>query len=700
MDKPFFDLQSEFGCDLFTKKAMRQFLSKEAYEALLAKMEDGTPLEGKLANEVADGMRRWAISRGATHFTHWFQPLNGLTAEKHEAFISGEDKDGKAIISFSGKELIKGEGDASSLPSGGLRATFEARGYTAWDTSSPAFVIHDDYGAVLYIPTAFCSYTKEALDEKTPLLRSQDYVNEQAKKALSLLGIETKKVIAYAGAEQEYFLVDSANFQRRKDLAYTGRTLFGAPSPKGQELEDHYFGPIREKVSSFMAEVNKVLWRLGVMAKTEHNEVAPSQHELACIYSPTNIAADQNQLVMMVLRRMAKKQGLVCLLEEKPFDGINGSGKHVNYSLGTEEGLNLFKMQKNGDNLPFFLFLTAMVAGADEYAPAFRLSASSYGNDFRLGGHEAPPAILSVFLGEELEKALDDLEHGSLPSKKEIIDTGAKSLPLLYKDTIDRNRTSPLAFTGNKFEFRMVGSNQNISGAATVLNTAVGKKLEEAYEAAKDAADKRSAIIAWIKKEMNAHRRIVYSGDGYSVSWAKEAQARGLMNIPTTIDAIQAVNESGAKSLYTLTGVLSESELRSRAEISYGAYSSRALIEAKTMSHIANKLLLPAANRYLSSLLAEEKDALQCKELLPSFALDRIRRIKELMDEASKALLMLEKDIDEASHIKGMQLALFAKSSLVEDMRKLRAPLDALELIVDKSYWPIPSYGDLLFHTI
>ena len=553
---------------------------------------------------------------------------------------------------------------------------------------------------MLYIPTAFCSYTKEALDEKTPLLRSQDYVNEQAKKALSLLGIETKKVIAYAGAEQEYFLVDSANFQRRKDLAYTGRTLFGAPSPKGQELEDHYFGPIREKVSSFMAEVNKVLWRLGVMAKTEHNEVAPSQHELACIYSPTNIAADQNQLVMMVLRRVAKKQGLVCLLEEKPFDGINGSGKHVNYSLGTEEGLNLFKMQKNGDNLPFFLFLTAMVAGADEYAPAFRLSASSYGNDFRLGGHEAPPAILSVFLGEELEKALDDLEHGSLPSKKEIIDTGAKSLPLLYKDTIDRNRTSPLAFTGNKFEFRMVGSNQNISGAATVLNTAVGKKLQEAYEEAKDAADKRSAIIAWIKKEMNAHRRIVYSGDGYSASWAKEAQARRLMNIPTTIDAIQAVNESGAKSLYTLTGVLSESELRSRAEISYGAYSSRALIEAKTMSHIANKLLLPAANRYLSSLIAEEKDALQCKELLPSFALDRIRRIKELMDEASKALLMLEKDIDEASHIKGMQLALFAKSSLVEDMRKLRAPLDALELIVDKSYWPIPSYGDLLFHTI
>lgn len=700
MDKPFFDLQSEFGCDLFTKKAMRQFLSKEAYEALLAKMEDGTPLEGKLANEVADGMRRWAISRGATHFTHWFQPLNGLTAEKHEAFISGEDKDGKAIISFSGKELIKGEGDASSLPSGGLRATFEARGYTAWDTSSPAFVIHDDYGAVLYIPTAFCSYTKEALDEKTPLLRSQDYVNEQAKKALSLLGIETKKVIAYAGAEQEYFLVDSAHFQRRKDLAYTGRTLFGAPSPKGQELEDHYFGPIREKVSAFMAEVNKVLWRLGVMAKTEHNEVAPSQHELACIYSPANIAADQNQLVMMVLRRVAKKQGLVCLLEEKPFDGINGSGKHVNYSLGTEEGLNLFKMQKNGDNLPFFLFLTAMVAGADEYAPAFRLSASSYGNDCRLGGHEAPPAILSVFLGEELEKALDDLEHGSLPSKKEIIDTGAKSLPLLYKDTIDRNRTSPLAFTGNKFEFRMVGSNQNISGAATVLNTAVGKKLQEAYEEAKGATDKRQAIIAWIKKEMNAHRRIVYSGDGYSASWAKEAQARGLMNIPTTIDAIQAVNESGAKSLYTLTGVLSESELRSRAEISYGAYSSRALIEAKTMSHIANKLLLPSANRYLSSLLAEEKDALQCKELLPSFALDRIRRIKELMDEASKALLMLEKDIDEASHIKGMQLALFAKSSLVEDMRKLRAPLDALELIVDKSYWPIPSYGDLLFHTI
>ena len=700
MDKPFFDLQSEFGCDLFTKKAMRQFLSKEAYEALLAKMEDGTPLEGKLANEVADGMRRWAISRGATHFTHWFQPLNGLTAEKHEAFISGEDKDGKAIISFSGKELIKGEGDASSLPSGGLRATFEARGYTAWDTSSPAFVIHDDYGAVLYIPTAFCSYTKEALDEKTPLLRSQDYVNEQAKKALSLLGIETKKVIPYAGAEQEYFLVDSANFQRRKDLAYTGRTLFGAPSPKGQELEDHYFGPIREKVSSFMAEVNKVLWRLGVMAKTEHNEVAPSQHELACIYSPTNIAADQNQLVMMVLRRVAKKQGLVCLLEEKPFDGINGSGKHVNYSLGTEEGLNLFKMQKNGDNLPFFLFLTAMVAGADEYAPAFRLSAASYGNDFRLGGHEAPPAILSVFLGEEMEKALDDLEHGSLPSKKEIIDTGAKSLPLLYKDTTDRNRTSPLAFTGNKFEFRMVGSNQNISGAATVLNTAVGKKLQEAYEEAKDAADKRSAIISWIKKEMNAHRRIVYSGDGYSASWAKEAQARGLMNIPTTIDAIQAVNESGAKSLYTLTGVLSESELRSRAEISYGAYSSRALIEAKTMSHIANKLLLPAANRYLSSLLAEEKDALQCKELLPSFALDRIHRIKDLMDKASKALLMLEKDIDEATHVKGMQLALFAKSSLVPDMWKLRAPLDALELIVDKSYWPIPSYGDLLFHTI
>ena len=695
------DVESEFGIDVFDDTEMRRHLPKKVYEELSKTIREGKDLDASLADDVAHGLKEWALSKGATHYTHWFQPLNGLTAEKHDSFLSRPDSQGKVLMEFSGKELIKGEPDASSFPSGGLRATFEARGYTAWDCTSPAFVIHDDYGAVLYIPTAFCSYTDEALDEKTPLLRSMDYLSDQAIRVLRLFGDRTaRRVIPYAGAEQEYFLIDSDRLARRKDLVYTGRTLFGSPAPKGQELEDHYYGPIREKISSFMSEVNETLWRLGVAAKTEHNEVAPSQHELATIYAPANVAADQNQLVMILLKRIAKKHGLICLLGEKPFQGINGSGKHNNWSIGTDDGRELLKPGDNPcENLLFLVFLTAILMGVDEFGGLIRESASGYGNDLRLGGHEAPPAILSVFLGNDLSKAVQDIIHGdkSFQWNKTILKTGVKTLPTLFRDTTDRNRTSPFAFTGNKFEFRMVGSESNVSEANTVLDTIVGYELSKYLDAVKDAKDFQKATRDWIRKSLSEHERIVFDGDGYSKEWVEEAKRRGLPNMSSSVDAISVLSSKEVISLFEESGVLTRNELLSRMEIKYSAYSSQAIIDCKTMSHMAHKILLPSVNRYLAFLYQERKSA---DGKVPSYVSESIVNIEKRLEEAFLALKKLDEDVVKANGRKGEKLAQYARDVLLPDMQALRKPLDDLELLVDKSYWPIPSYGDLLFHTI
>ncbi len=695
------DVESEFGIDVFDDTEMRRHLPKKVYEELDRTIREGKDLDASLADDVAHGLKEWALSKGATHYTHWFQPLNGLTAEKHDSFLSRPDSRGKIMMSFSGKELIKGESDASSFPSGGLRATFEARGYTAWDCTSPAFVIHDDYGAVLYIPTAFCSYTGEALDEKTPLLRSMNYLSDMAIKVLRLFGDTTaKKVLSFAGPEQEYFLIDSDRLARRKDLVYTGRTLFGAPAPKGQELEDHYFGPIREKISGFMSEVNETLWRLGVPAKTEHNEVAPSQHELATIYAPANVAADQNQLVMILLKRIAKKHGLICLLGEKPFQGINGSGKHNNWSIGTDDGRELLKPGDNPcENLLFLVFLSAIIKGADEYGALIRESASSYGNDFRLGGHEAPPAILSVFLGDDLGKVVQDIIHGdkSASHNRTVLKTGVKTLPTLYRDTTDRNRTSPFAFTGNKFEFRMVGSESNISEPNAVLGTVLGYELSQYLDAVKDAKDFTKATKEWIRQSLAKHERIIFNGDGYSKEWIEEAKKRGLPNITSAVDAISVLSSKEVIDLFEKTGVLTKSELLSRMEIKYTSYSSQALIDCRTISHMAHKILLPSVNRYLAFLYDEKQKALP---KAPSYVTESIKSIEGLLEEAFLALKKLDEDVLKAGNKKGEKLARYAKDVLLPDMFALRKPLDELELLVDKSYWPIPSYGDLLFHTI
>ena len=692
------DLKNEFGCLAFTDATAKRYLDKESYAALKEVKEKGVPLDGPLAEKLAHALKTWALENGATHFTHWFQPLNGLTAEKHDSFLSGVDEEGEAILSFSGKELIKSEPDASSFPSGGIRATFEARGYTAFDSTSPAFLYKDDSSCVLFLPTAFCSYTNEALDEKTPLLRSMDYLSEQAVKALRLLGDElTSRVIAYAGAEQEYFLLEGSRFAKRKDLAYTGRTLVGAPAPKGQELEDHYFGPIRTQVASFMSEVNRTLWKLGVPARTQHNEVAPSQHELATIYAPCNVAADQNQLVMLVLRRTAKKHGLVCVLDEKPFVGVNGSGKHNNWSLGTDTGINLLKPGKEPENnLIFQVFLAAIVAATDEFAPLLRESAATYANDYRLGGDEAPPAIVSVFLGQDLEQLVHRLIEGKNGSHNDrsIIDTGAKSLPLLYKDNTDRNRTSPFAFTGNKFEFRMVGSNQNISESSSVLNTAVGYELADFVNYVNGQQDKESAIKAWIQKTLKDHVRIIFSGDGYSSEWKEEAKRRGLPELRTAVEATEQLSSPIVHKLYQASHVLTEAELASRQEIKFANYASSALIDAKTLSHLTHKALLPAANRYLTLLVRETDGFDACV-----YANKTLKEVNALIDEAFAAVKELDEDIQNAKTLKGHELALYCRDTLLPAMKKARSPLDKLELIVDKSYWPIPSYGDLLFHT-
>lgn len=700
------DVVSVYGCNVFNDRARKEFLSQEAYNALKDAIDEHKELNREYADEVAKGMLKWALSKGATHYTHWFQPLNGLSAEKHDAFIGKPNKDGTISYDFSGNELIKGEPDASSFPSGGLRATFEARGYTIWDAQSPAFVLEDDEdGAVLYIPTAFCSYNGEALDEKTPLLRSEEALSDAAIRVLRLLGDnETKRVETFAGAEQEYFLIDREAFLKRKDLVYSGRTLFGASAPKGQELDDHYFGPIREKISSYMKEVNDVLWKLGIPAKTEHNEVAQSQHELACIYAPSSLTADQNQLVMRLLKRIAKRHGMICLLAEKPFEGINGSGKHNNWSIGTDTGINLLSPGKDKESdLRFSLFLAAIIRGVDMHADLLRESVASYGNDFRLGGNEAPPAIVSVYLGEKITNLIQAKIEGNsfedVQAKEKIY--SSKTLPTLLKDDADRNRTSPFAFTGNRFEFRMVGSEQNIAEPNTFLNAVLAEGLNEVASLMEKSSNKEEAANQWIRETLKKHQRVIFNGNGYSKEWEEEALKRGLPNLRNTPEAIAALDRKENRDLLIKLNIFSESEIDSRKTIKYQDYHSKAVIEAKTMSRMTHKLYLPAIHKALfdmNNLNAFYKDDL--KEV-KHFIFEEKTKLEQILNATYKALLkidsLLEQDKKDVRSEKDK--AIFAAKELKEAMLSLRKPIDEAELIVPKKDWPTPTYGDLLFHS-
>ena len=603
----YFNVADIFGEDVFTDKVMQERLPKKVYKALKKTIEEGKELDLATADVIAAAMKDWAIEKGATHYTHWFQPLTGVTAEKHDSFITSPNPDGSVLMEFSGKELIKGEPDASSFPSGGLRATFEARGYTAWDCTSPAFVRHDAAGATLCIPTAFCSYTGEALDQKTPLLRSMEAINQQALRVLRLFGNTTsKKVTPSVGPEQEYFLVDAEKFLKRKDLIFTGRTLFGAMPPKGQELDDHYFGTIRQRIASYMKDVNENLWKLGVTAKTQHNEVAPAQHELATIYSEANVAVDHNQIVMQTLKRVACEHGLKCLLHEKPFAGVNGSGKHDNWSLATDDGINLLEPGKTPhENVQFLLVLACILKAVDKHADLLRESAADPGNDHRLGANEAPPAIISVFLGEQLQDVVSQLISTGMAThslKGGVLETGVKTLPDLAKDATDRNRTSPFAFTGNKFEFRMVGSRDSVASPNIVLNTIVAEAFCEACDILEKAEDFDTAVHDLIKQYVGEHQRIIFNGNGYSDEWVAEAERRGLPNIKSMVDAIPALVTEKSIALFGKFGVFTKAELESRAEVKYENYAKAINIEARTMIDVASKQIIPAVIKYTKTL--------------------------------------------------------------------------------------------------
>ena len=647
-------------------------------------------------------MKEWAIEKGATHYTHWFQPLTGVTAEKHDSFISAPLPSGKVLMSFSGKELIKGEPDASSFPSGGLRATFEARGYTAWDCTSPAFVRKDAAGAILCIPTAFCSYTGEALDEKTPLLRSMEAINKESIRLLRLFGNTTsKKVTPSVGPEQEYFLVDAKKFLQRKDLIYTGRTLFGAMPPKGQELDDHYFGTIRQRVASYMKDVNEELWKLGVAAKTQHNEVAPAQHELAPIYAEANIAVDHNQIIMKTLKKVACEHGLKCLLHEKPFAGVNGSGKHNNWSITTDDGINMLDPGKTPhENVQFLLVLACILKAVDVHADLLRESAADPGNDHRLGANEAPPAIISIFLGEQLQDVVEQLlstgeATHSLNGGK--LQTGVTTLPDLTKDATDRNRTSPFAFTGNKFEFRMVGSRDSIAGSNVVLNTIVAEAFAEACDVLEKADDFDTAVHSLIKEYLTDHQRIIFNGNGYSDEWVAEAEKRGLPNIKSMVEAIPALTTDKAVELFGKFGVFTKAELESRAEIKYENYAKAINIEAKAMIDIAAKQIIPAVVKYTKEL-ADTVLAVKEAEADASVQAEMLADISGLLTETKAALKKLEAVTEEAAgKEEGKVQSEFYHFSVVPAMEGLRTPVDELEMIVDKEVWPMPSYGDLLF---
>ncbi len=691
-----------FGEDVFNDTVMQARLPKKVYKDLKKTIEEGKELDLATADVIAHEMKEWAIEKGATHYTHWFQPLTGVTAEKHDSFISAPMGNGKVLMSFSGKELIKGEPDASSFPSGGLRATFEARGYTAWDCTSPAFVRHDAAGATLCIPTAFCSYTGEALDQKTPLLRSMEAVNIQSLRLIRLFGNTTsKKVTPSVGPEQEYFLVDAEKFQQRKDLIYTGRTLFGAMPPKGQELDDHYFGTIRQRIAGFMKDVNEQLWRVGVTAKTQHNEVAPAQHELAPIYAEANVAVDHNHVVMQTLKRVACQHGMKCLLHEKPFAGVNGSGKHNNWSLTTDDGKNLLDPGKTPhENIQFLLVLTCVLKAVDEHADLLRESASDPGNDHRLGANEAPPAIISVFLGEQLEDVLEQListgeATHSLKGGK--LETGVRTLPDLAKDATDRNRTSPFAFTGNKFEFRMVGSRDSIAGPNVVLNTIVAEAFAEACDVLENAEDFGKAVHDLIKKYAVEHYRIVFNGNGYSDEWVAEAERRGLPNIRSMVEAIPALTTEKAVAMFEKFKVFTKAELESRAEIKYENYAKAINIEARTMIDMASKQFIPAVIKYTKEL-ADTVIAVKEAGADASVQAELLGEISGLLGKTKQALSELIRLTDQAAAMKeGEEQARFYHFDVVPSMETLRAPVDRLEMIVDKDAWPMPSYGDLIF---
>ena len=691
-----------FGEDVFNDTVMQERLPKKVYKDLKKTIEEGKELDLATADVIAHEMKEWAIEKGATHYTHWFQPLTGVTAEKHDSFISAPLPNGKVLMSFSGKELIKGEPDASSFPSGGLRATFEARGYTAWDCTSPAFVRHDAAGATLCIPTAFCSYKGEALDQKTPLLRSMQAINEQSLRLLRLFGNTTsKKVTPSVGPEQEYFLVDADKFLQRKDLIYTGRTLFGAMPPKGQELDDHYFGTIRQRIAGFMKDVNEELWKVGVTSKTQHNEVAPAQHELAPIYAECNVALDHNHIVMQTLKRVACQHGMKCLLHEKPFAGVNGSGKHDNWSLTTDDGKNLLEPGKTPhENIQFLLVLTCILKAVDTHADLLRESAADPGNDHRLGANEAPPAIISVFLGEQLEDVLEQListgeATHSLKGGK--LQTGVDTLPDLAKDATDRNRTSPFAFTGNKFEFRMVGSRDSISGPNVVLNTIVAEAFSEACDVLEKADNFDEAVHDLIKKYATEHQRVVFDGNGYSDAWVEEAEKRGLPNIRSMVEAIPALTTEKAVSMFEKFKVFTKAELESRAEIKFESYAKAINIEARTMIDMASKQIIPAIIKYTKEL-ADTVVAVKEAGADASVQAELLTEVSGLLAESKKALEALKVVTDQAAAMEeGEDQARFYHSDVVPAMEALRAPVDKLEMIVDKEAWPMPSYGDLIF---
>jgi glutamine synthetase len=687
-----------YGSSVFNDSVMRQTLPKETYKSLRKTIEEGSPLEPEVAEVVASVMKDWAISKGATHFTHWFQPMTGITAEKHDSFIS-PTADGRVIMEFSGKELIKGEPDASSFPSGGLRATFEARGYTAWDCTSPAFVKDSS----LYIPTAFASYTGEALDMKTPLLRSMDALNKQALRILRIFGNNTtRRVITTVGPEQEYFLIDKKLFDLREDLTLTGRTLFGAKPPKGQELEDHYLGQFKDRIVAFMSDLDTELWKLGIAAKTKHNEVAPAQYELAPLFTTVNIATDHNQLTMETMKKVAIRHGLVCLLHEKPFAGINGSGKHNNWSMATDDGQNLLEPGKTPhDNIQFLLFLSAIIKAVDDYADLLRVSAASPGNDHRLGANEAPPAIVSIFLGEQLTDILDQIEAGGATNSKSgtLMHLGASSLPSLPKDTTDRNRTSPFAFTGNKFEFRMVGSMQSIAQANITLNTIVAESLCQFADKLEKSKNVQKEINAIILEVIKSHKRIIFNGNNYSEEWVVEAEKRGLPNIRTTVDAIAAIRAEKNINMMEKHRVLSRIEMESRCEIQYEIYIKTVNIEAQTMVEMSKRQILPVVIKfkadiasYISSILAVGEDVKIEKALLT--------KINDSMMSFSANLAKLEKAIDTAASLHGdtKAQAVAYRDLVFKTMGELRKDADNLETMVDANYWPFPTYSKLLFN--
>lgn len=687
-----------FGCMVFNDEVMKKRLAPDVYESLKRTIKDGRSLNLSVANAVATAMKDWAVENGATHYTHWFQPMTGITAEKHDAFLSPADG-GKAILKFSGKELITSEPDASSFPSGGLRATFEARGYTAWDATSYAFIKDE----VLCIPTAFCSYGGEALDKKTPLLRSMEAINRQVMRVLKLFGNEdVTSVKTTVGAEQEYFLVDKDIFAKRKDLLYTGRTLFGAKPPKGQELEDHYFGVIKPRVQAFMKELDEELWKLGVFAKTEHNEAAPSQHELAPVFDTTNIAADHNQLTMEIMQKLAKKHNLVCLLHEKPFEGVNGSGKHNNWSISTNTGVNLLEPGETPyENAQFLLFLTAIMKAVDEYQDLLRISVASAGNDHRLGALEAPPAVVSMFLGTELTEILEAIEkednYGA--KEKEILRIGVHTLPKFPKDTTDRNRTSPFAFTGNKFEFRMLGSSASISDANTVLNTAVADVLKGFADILENADDFETALHDIIRDTIKAHKRIIFNGNGYDDAWLKEAKKRGLSNLATTPDALQRFLDEKNIALFTSHKVYTEREMRSRYDILMESYCKLLHIEGRTMVDMARKDILPAVSKYSKELCSTvlAKNSVD-GGLDASYEQETLAEISKHSQSAYALTKALETALEETAKIKDVtRLAEHYKKKVLKTMKELRVHADALETLVSAEYWPFPTYGELLF---